>query len=192
MSTPTMNHTDSMFDTIAQALQSGSYPGGGTPIVGDGTQDLAFLMTSAVRAAAERRPQVVASKQPVFSTAPDPSVVSKDWLSGLGHLIATTVPIIVSSLSKDFTTPAQTVEQALAEVPAARRADKDWVDLTAQILSTIVPAAIDALRGTKEFDPSGLPDISVPAGKDKNFWSDAWDVVKKVGPALITAAVAAL
>ena len=113
---------------------------------------------------------------PEFGTRYHELVEARARRIPLQHLTGTAPfgPVFLDAMSKDFKPVPVGWNDVLAAVPQERLQDKDWLDFAAHVLSTLVPAAVEAMQGTKDFtDPASVPDIAIPPRKDKGWFTSA-------------------
>jgi hypothetical protein len=171
--------TDALFNQIKARLEAGSHTAGTavTPSGEDSAVALAASLCAAARDAISQNPNLqpkTAAKAISPVMVDDPAEITKSWFTSVLHAVTTFGPVFLDAMSKDFKPVPVGWNDVLAAVPQERLQDKDWLDFAAHVLSTLVPAAVDAMQGTKDFtDPASVPDIAIPPGKDKNWFTSA-------------------
>ena len=119
---------------------------------------------------------------------------SKDFWSGLWNVVQIAGPAVVNALSKDYKPETPTLATIMADVPAHRRNDKDWVDFTTNLLLSLAQGTMQSLSGQKDLsNEANQPAMPTPpAGADKSWFSDAFDVVTKYAPTVLPIAMSLL
>lgn len=141
---------------------------------------VAATMISGVTDVLRKDPQLVTKARPKAFTAPaavSAEVIGdKSFWDDLTSVVMTTVPVIVSALSKDYQ------PKAAVAIPPHLAQDKDFWDFLGNALNTVAPVLIGAITG-KDYQPGQPP--AVPPGKDKGWLDDAFKVVADVAPTVL-------